>query len=357
MNVINLCEDLIKTTEPLSNTNNKLTYENNLLICKDLDKLMNYDNLKKICYITDSNLDIEESIKTKFTITNIEKFYETNYKMIFLTDTEYLKKESLTFIIAGYHSTTCNINRIMCYKYGKIIQSTVDLHTKDDLKFLESAFENNYITRLNVYYQMHNIYRVLDQVDTEYCIKYRSDEYFYDMDEFISIMKTNKKLIMTNLFFVGKDYYISDHLFGTNTIDFKLMINNLKDILERRIIVDPVFLAQTEKIFGISYIVNRYTKDQLINNQKEILLDNFYIYTCSRFTDYLVTTMTQPTSIIVNKYGKSGNNVIQRRYRVYIKKNTGYTDINKNEGEQLDIINKIRENIMVYEKIEDVKFI
>jgi hypothetical protein len=177
------------------------------------------------------------------------------------------------------------------------------------------------------------------------------------MDEFISIMKTNRKLIMTNLFFMGKDYYISDHLFGTNTIDFKLMINNLKDILERKITVDSIFLAQTEKIFGISYIVNKYTDDQLINNQKDILLNNFYIYPCSRFTDYLVTTMTQPTSIIVNKYSKSKNNVIHRRYRVYIKKNTGYTDINKNEGEQLDIINRIRNNIMIYEKIDDVKFI
>ena len=350
MNVINLCEDLIKVPETL------LTYKNNLLICKDLDNLINYENIKKICYITESDIDQKESIKTNFTITNIEKFYETNYKMIFLTDIEYLKTEDLTFIIAGYHSTTCNINRILCYKYGKIIQSTIDLHTKDDLKFLELAHKKNYITRLNVYYQMHNIYRVLDKVETEYCIKYRSDEYFYDMDEFINIMKTNRKLIMTNLFFVGRDYYISDHLFGTNTIDFKRMINNLKDILERKIIVNPIFLYQTEKIFGISYIVNKYSNSQLINNQKEISLDNFYIYPCSRFTDYLVTTMTQPTSIIVNRYDKSGNNVIQRRYRVYIKKNTGYTDVNKNEGEQLDIINRIRNNIMTYEKIEDVKF-
>jgi hypothetical protein len=275
--------------------------------------------------------------------------------MIFLTDSEYLKLEDLTFIIAGYHSSTCNINRILCYKYGKIIQSTIDLHTKDDLDFLELAHKNNYITRLNVYYQMHNIYRVLDKVDTKYCIKYRSDEYFYDMDEFINIMKTNRKLIMTNLFFVGKDYYISDHLFGTNTIDFKLMINNLKDILEGRIMVDTIFLSQTEKIFGISYIVNKYTNDELINNQRNILIDNFYIYPCNKFTDYLVTTMTVPTSIIVNKYSKSRNTVIQQRYRVYIKKNTGYTDVNKNEGEQLEIINRIRNNIMTCENIEDVK--
>lgn len=350
MNVINLCKDLIKVPETL------LSYRNNLLICKDLDNLVNYENIKKICYITESNINLEESIKTKFTITNIEKFYETNYKMIFLTDIEFLKTEDLTFIIAGYHSSTCNINRIMCYKYGKIIQSTNDLHTKDDKDFLELAIKNNYITRLNVYYQMHNIYRVLDKVDTEYCIKHRSDEYFYDMDEFINIMKTNRKLIMTNLFFIGREYYISDHLFGTNTIDFKLMINNLKDILERKIIVDPTFLSQTEKIFGISYVVNKYSNSQLIKNQRNILIDNFYIYACNKFTDYLVTTMTVPTSIIINKYSKSRNTVIQQRYRVYIKKNTGYTDVNKNEGEQLEIINRIRKNIMTYEKIEDVKF-
>ena len=40
MNVINLCEDLIKVPE------NLLSYGNNLLICKDLDNLVNYENIK-----------------------------------------------------------------------------------------------------------------------------------------------------------------------------------------------------------------------------------------------------------------------------------------------------------------------
>jgi hypothetical protein len=210
---------------------------------------------------------------------------------------------------------------------------------------------------------MYNINKLLHLVDTEYCIKLRSDEYFIDMDEFIEIMKINKKLITTNLFFIGSDYYISDHLFGTNTNDFKNMISNLKDILENKKIINNRFLSNTEKVFGLAYLYDKYlNKDnELISKQKEIINDNFYLYACNRFHDYLVSTVNIPTSSIIlnSKYGsKHGarNCIIQKKVRVYIKKNTGYTEDNRNEGESEEIINRVRGNILSINSLEEIKF-
>ena len=253
MNIINLIPDIIKIQFK------KDTYTNNLIICSNLDDIQNYENVKKICFVTENqNIKISDP---QYVITNTEKVYNSDYTMIFLTKSDYIDQEDITFIIAGYESPITNESRVVCYSYGKFIQSTVDQHTEKDKENLQNAEKNKYQTHRNMYNQMYNIYRVLDQVNTKYCIKNRSDEYFIDQDEYIDIMKNNNKLITNNLFFYGSDYYISDHLFGTNTIDFKKMIHNLKDILENKKRVEQRFLSHTEKVFGISYLYDKYTSD------------------------------------------------------------------------------------------------
>jgi hypothetical protein len=351
MNVINLSKDIIKFEY------SKATYENNLLITNDLNvkEIKETNNLKKICFISMNIGENTDDIHVEnFKITNNEKIYGTKYRMVFLTHNDHI--DDITFIIAGYESTIINITRINCYLYGKFFQSTVDQHTKTDSDLLEVAAKSKYMIHRNMYNQMYNIYRVLNKVDTEYCIKNRSDEYYIDMDEYINIMKANKKLITNNLFFYGKNYYICDHLFGTNTKDFKEMILNLKDILENRKIIDQQYLSHTEKLFGVAYILNRYKMDELIRNEKNVLYNNFYVYSCNNFKDYLVTTMNVASSrkIMSTNYGK--NNFIVKKSRLYIKKFTGYTDNNLNEGESDDLINNVRNLLMSINKIEDVKY-
>lgn len=345
MNIINLIPDIIKVEFK------KNTYINNLIVCSDLNEIENYDSVKKICYLTtDKNLSL-----TDYTITNIEKVYNTNSMMIFLTKSDYTE-EDITYIIAGYESPITNESRVVCYSYGKFIQSTVDQHTDKDRENISNAQKYGYQVHRNMYNQMYNISRVLHQVDTKYCIKNRSDEYFLDQDEYIEIMKSNNKLITNNLFFHGHDYYISDHLFGTNTIDFKRMLSNLKDILENKKKIDQRYLSHTEKIFGISYIYDKYTPDQLIKNEKQIIRDNFYVYACDRFHDYLVTTMNVfiGNKRINTKY-QTGSIIINNKYRVYIKKKSGYTDIDLIESNN-SIICDVRMRIMPIQKIEDIPY-
>ena len=348
MNIINLIPDIIKVAFK------KDTYINNLIVCSDLNEIEKYENVKKICYLTsDKNVSL---VDQQFIITNIEKVYNHNCLMIFLTKSDYIDQEDITYIIAGYESPITNESRVVCYSYGKIIQSTVDQHTDKDKENLINAVKKGYQVHRNMYNQMYNIYRVLDKVQTKYCIKNRSDEYFVDMDEYIDIMKNNNKLITNNLFFHGHDYYISDHLFGTNTIDFKKMISNLKDILENKNIIDQRYLSHTEKIFGISYICDKYSSGELIKNQKEILTNNFYVYACDRFHDYLVTTMNVfiGNKRINTKYHKTPI-IINTKYRVYIKKNSGYTDIYLTESNN-NIICDVRMRVMTIQKIEDIVY-
>ena len=353
MNIINLCKDIINIEFK------KETYINNLIVCNNLDDIKNYENVMKICYITDKTElgDMPEDFQ--YNVQCIEKIYDNNLNMIFLINKNY--KDTITFIIAGYTNSITNIGRILAFSYGKILQFTLDKYTSEDTNAIVNAQKKGYKTERNMYNQMYNINKLLHLVDTEYCIKYRSDEYFIDMDEFIEIMKTNKKLITTNLFFIGTDYYISDHLFGTNTEDFKLMISNLKDILENKKIINNRFLNNTEKVFGLAYIFGKYNEIDLIKKQKEILNNNFYLYACNRFHDYLVSTVNIPTNNVVinNRYGnKHGarNVVLQKKVRVYIKKNTGYTEDNRNEGQSEEIINRVRNNILAIKSLEEINF-
>lgn len=359
MNVINLCKNIINFEY------SKDSYKNNLLICEDINDYKKYENIKKICYITkDKDISIYNFYKKypeldNYLATNVEKMYKPDltyqeYSMVFLTEKNYI--DDLTFIIAGYTSDICNVNRINCYLYGKIIQSTVDKHEEQDKINLMNAEKSKYMIQRNMYNQMYNVYRVIDQVNTEYLIKHRSDEYYIDMDEYIEIMKTNNKLIMNNLFFFGKDYYISDHLFGAKSDSIKNMIKNLKNILENKIKINPKFLTHTEKLFGIAYILNKYHDNELLLKEKEILNNNFYVYSCDRFNDYLVTTVSVPTTtkLLPNKYEKK--TYVQKKYRIFIKKNSGYTELNMDESNNNDIVNNVRDQIMKYKSIEEIKY-
>ena len=352
MNVINLCKDIINFEfNRSSNINSEI-----LLICKNIEDIKSYENVKKICFITPSTsfqLEIDN-----YKITNIEKIYDTDLNMIFLTNASHI--DDITFIIAGYTSKICNINRINCYMYGKFIQSTVDKHTEIDNDNLKKANDNKYLTQLNMYNQMYNIYRVLDQVDTEYCIKNRSDEYYINMNDYISAMKNNNKLIINNLFLYGKDYYISDHIFGTNTKNFKEMINNLKDILEKRKEIDQRYVSHTEKVFAMAYLYNKYTKDQLISDEKNIFSNNFLIYECNKFDDYLFTTMHAHAASSIkffnNKYGKQKINTIIQKYRIWITKNCGYRNEELTELLSKEVFDSINCNLMPIKKFEDINF-
>jgi hypothetical protein len=269
--------------------------------------------------------------------------------------------DDLTFIICGYVSNICNVNRVICFSYGKFIQSTSDKHTDVDMEFINDAHIQRYHFQRNMYSQMYNIYRVLSEVNTEFCIKHRSDEYYVDMAEYIYLVKNSNKLITNNLFFHGTDYHISDHLFGANTIMFKKMINNLKDILENKKIIDAYYFLHTEKVFGLSYIIDTYTKNEINTNSKEIIINNFYVYACDRFTDYLITTMNASgtAKLIPGKYsslrGRQQQNIYMHKFRVYIKKNTGYTDTQP-EGTVDEIVNKVKSTIMIINKMEDIKW-
>jgi hypothetical protein len=349
MNIINLCPDIIKIPKSVE------THTNDLIICSELPK--DYTNIKKICYITsikDEQLKIDN-----FSIYTVEKLYDHDLWMYFYIHNEHI--DDLTFIICGYVSNICNINRVICFSYGRFIQSTNDKHTEVDIEFMRNAQSNGYHFQRNMYSQMYNIYRVLSDVNTEFCIKHRSDEYYVDMAEYIYLVKNSNKLITNNLFFYGTDYYISDHLFGTNTIMFKKMINNLKDILENKKKIDDNYFLHTEKVFGLSYIIDRYTQNEINTNSKEIIINNFDVYSCDRFNDYLITTINSggTAKLIPGKYssqrGRHQQNIYMSKIRVYLKKNTGYTDTQP-EGTVDDIINNVKLTIMIIKKMEDIKW-
>ena len=131
------------------------------------------------------------------------------------------------------------------------------------------------------------------------------------------------------------------------------MINNLKSVLEYKIAVDSSLLDRTEKVFGVSYLLTRYQCHDLLNNIKDKYINSFYIYDINRFKDYLISTVCIPSNIrIISKYEK--NKILFRKFRVYLRKQTAFSDNNYVEKSDDTHLNNIRSRILNYTDINQL---
>jgi len=149
--------------------------------------------------------------------------------------------KNITFIIQG-PLNKYSINNIDNYlEYGNIIIS----HWKnDDLNLLKNVNKNikivtnknvkidNVFNKYNIYLQCLTTLSGLRNVNTEYSIKVRSDEYRTDFSMFVDkIFKNPNKIITDNVFFRSKKYAkycISDHCFGGKTEILLKSFENIK---------------------------------------------------------------------------------------------------------------------------------
>jgi hypothetical protein len=76
--------------------------------------------------------------------------------------------------------------------------------------------------------QIYSVKKALDLVDTKYCIKTRSDEFYEKIDSIIYKIKEQENTVVANDFlsksFEEEPYCMSDHLYGSNT---ELLKNSL----------------------------------------------------------------------------------------------------------------------------------
>lgn len=93
------------------------------------------------------------------------------------------------------------------------------------------SVENIY-NYLNIYYQAYSTLEGLYLIKTDYVIKVRSDEYYFNLKPMIDYIFNFKDKIVSINYFFRKDnfikYHISDHLLGGKTSNLHVMFNHAK---------------------------------------------------------------------------------------------------------------------------------
>tara|TARA_Y100000034_G_scaffold121332_1_gene165404 strand:+ start:237 stop:1259 length:1023 start_codon:yes stop_codon:yes gene_type:complete len=129
-------------------------------------------------------------------------------------------------------------------KYGKVIVSCWDGYDEellkyidDDVRFVSKKLPSvDHYNDHNVYYQASTIYSGLEKSETEFSIKFRSDESYSNLDTFVKALIENPECIITgDIYFYPGDnrpLYISDHIIGGKTKNLLGTFDRVKNICE-----------------------------------------------------------------------------------------------------------------------------
>lgn len=183
-------------------------------------------------------------------------------------------KEEFTIIIQG----KLHENILTMAEYHKDIKTIISVWINDDNaatidSFFERVQRNNLKviknrepgggfvnTHANRHLQFTSTLYGLEKVQTRYAIKFRSDEYYSNIDKFIACVENYPDRIITNDVFFRKypPYHISDHVIGGTTENMKSMFsscvsscqrdNNYQEIIYPEVQLGRTFVSIKEGI-------------------------------------------------------------------------------------------------------------
>jgi hypothetical protein len=213
-------------------------------------------NVKKGILLKDYKEQIEN-----FEIENIY-FYKDNL-FTFYRNINY-NNFDFTFVIQGIDYDITIISLCFLFLNGKIIISTWNNYNfKDVEKYVHT---NKICNSQNVYYQVYSTLEGLKKVKTKYAIKVRSDEIWLDFSNYLKVMYENQnKITVSNIFLRNSSsyaYHISDHIIGGDINNLLKMFENLKKILDEKIVLKVWnFKNAPEQFLAISYLSSIYGFD------------------------------------------------------------------------------------------------
>lgn len=212
-------------------------------------------------------------------------------------------RDNLTILIQGPLDVT-SINNIENYKkYGKVVVSTwsdmneglfTDLEKHDDIKVVKQKLPNvdeviGIDKKSTFYYAISSIHNGLKEIDTEYVLKTRSDEYYYNLEPFLEHMEKDK-IICGNIF-VRREvpYHFGDHIFLCKTEDLFQSTNNLLDSYNKKTKIEK-WMEQKAKNVAETILCKAILKEMEVDlegDDRQIFINNIEIINineCAPFT-------------------------------------------------------------------------
>ena len=165
----------------------------------------------------------------------------------------------------------------------------------------------------NLDYQIITTLAGLSEVESEWVIKMRTDEYYSNLDKVFKKMKANPKKIVSSSMFFRKyglyKFHCSDKLLGGTTENLTIMYESTLHNLEMKLWDETI----PESQLGLGYIM---AKDSTINiddlNNKRAELGEQFIEDkgIKTFTKASNTISTEMMNIVTNEFIKNDNNKI-----------------------------------------------
>jgi len=222
--------------------------------------------------------------------------------------------KGVTFVVQG-SLTEEALRGIYNYKkLGKVIVSCWDVDSphlirkipKDVKVIVNNLKEDDNYNFQNIKYQIESSLNGLLEVETNFAVKVRGDEYFTKMNKFVNSVYFNpEKLTVCNFFFRKSVlFHPSDHMFGGSTETLTKMFNNSKEMIScykknENVEVERLGFSRNytfkwltaEMTFCLSYLkskgidvisdIKNMNKEEIIDYHKRIIQNNYRLVRAS----------------------------------------------------------------------------
>jgi hypothetical protein len=230
--------------------------------------------------------------------------------------------KDLTILIQG----RCEQEQIQLwidnYSDWNVIVSTwidydLNLDFPNNWKVIKSEYPKRFADMQNIDLQLVSTLNGLKEVQTEYVIKVRGDEFFSNLVLVYNRMKeVYPKVLVSSIFFRPLGlylYHISDHFMCSTTENIKLMFEKTYDLLTNHV----KFNNSPESHLGFSFIAGKENWDLYGCDKYELVNDDmmrkwYSIFDVNELNPYIISQSSPEGRIYYrDNYGYGSHNIIE----------------------------------------------
>jgi hypothetical protein len=195
------------------------------------------------------------------------------------------------------------------------IDYNLNLNFPNNWKIIKSEYPNRFVDMQNIDLQLVSTLNGLKEVQTEYAIKVRGDEFFSNLDLVYNRMKeVHPKILVSSIFFRPLGlylYHISDHFICSTAENIKLMFESTYNFLLNY----AKFNNSPESHFGFCFIHSKenwtsYNVDNYIDINDDMIKKWYSIFDVNYLKPYIISQSTEEGRIYYrDNYGYNGHSI------------------------------------------------
>jgi hypothetical protein len=197
------------------------------------------------------------------------------------------------------------------------IDYSLNLNFPNNWKIIKSEYPQRFSDMQNIDLQLVSTLNALKEVQTDYVIKVRGDEFFSNLDLVYNRMKeVHPKVLVSSIFFRPLGlylYHISDHFICSTTDNIKLMFENTYDLLTNHV----KFNNSPESHLGFSFIAGKenwdlYRCDKYHSINDSMMRKWYSIFDVNELKPYIISQSSEEGRIYYrDNYGYGSHNIIE----------------------------------------------